>query len=409
MIWRELYDALEAHLRHKNYTILTGARQVGKTSILKKLYGTLRSKGEHAVFINLENKEILRDLDKSPMSVFDFVSLKPTKIIDGKATNRIYIFIDEIQYLEDPSNFLKFLYDEYEYNVKIIATGSSAFYIDRKFKDSLAGSKRIFQLYPLSFREFLNFNQEEEIVSDIDYQVREPSYKSSYRRSIMSYLFEYLTYGGYPEVVLEDKVSEKKEILLDLKNSYLRKDILESGIEKESKFFILLRLLADQTGQLVNHNELGNTIGLDNKTVDRYVYILQKYFHIDLITPFYSNLRKELTKMSKLYFNDIGLRNVLLGNFDFVKERTDRGALLENFYYTQLRRRHDPTSIHYWRTADRNEVDFVIEEQHNKGYAIEVKWHCKQFHKSKYKKFIQSYSSFPLVCKDVYDKDILTT
>ena len=407
MKYRYLYDSLEKHLYHKNYTILTGARQVGKTSLLRKLYSTLMGKNEIVAFINLENKILLSSLNKNPNAIFDSVAATPQKILHGKSNKRIYLLIDEIQYLSDPSNFLKFLYDEYEYNVKVVATGSSAFYIDKKFKDSLAGRKRIFQLHPLSFNEFLIFKEEDKINTEITNMVQEPSYKSAYQRSMLSYLNEYLVFGGYPAVVLEKDRDEKIYLLNELKDSYLRKDILESNVDKENKFLILLQLLADQIGGLVNKNELANTIGLDNKTVEKYVYILAKSFHIDLIKPFYRNIRKELTKMPKVFFNDVGLRNTLLNNFNLPEFRSDKGALFENFIYNQLRIKHDKEKIHFWRTADGNEVDFVIKESLHNGYAFEIKWNCIKFNKNKYKKFTKQYPNFPLSCMDINNKEIL--
>lgn len=407
MEYRYLYKSLKKHLNHKNYTIITGARQVGKTSLLKQLYDHLQKRNEEVVFLNLESKELLRSLDADVESVFNRVKIAAQKIIKGKTDKRIYLLIDEIQYLENPTNFLKFLYDEYEYNVKVVATGSSAFYIDTKFKDSLAGRKRIFQLYPLSFNEFLVFKRQEKINEEIAYMVSEPSYVSEYKTNTYSLLLEYLTYGGYPAVILENDIEEKEWLLNELKNSYLRRDIIESGVDKENKFVMLVQLLADQTGSLVNKNELGNTLGLDNKTVERYVYILEKCFHIDLVKPFYRNIRKEITKMPKVYFNDIGLRNAILGRFENPIDRMDKGELLENFIYNQLRIKHDWDNIRYWRTADRSEVDFVIEKSYNSGYALEVKWNCNQYKAVKYNKFVTTYPNFPLHCIDSRNMEIL--
>ena len=404
---RFLYKKLEKHLKHKNYTIITGARQVGKTSLLKQLYQHLNNSNQAVFFINLENKEILKTINQDVKSVFNKINITPKKILEGKTQKRIYLLIDEIQYLDDPTNFLKFLYDEYEYNVKVVATGSSAFYIDKKFKDSLAGRKRIFHLYPLSFEEFLIFKGKKEIKEEINYIVSEPSYNSDYGMNINNLLMEYLTFGGYPAVVLENDKEEKKWILDELKNSYLRKDISDSGIEKEAKFLMLLKILADQTGNLANKNEIGNTIGIDNKTAEKYVYILQKSFHIDLVKPFFRNIRKELTKMPKIYFNDIGLRNAILGRLDYPQNRADRGEIFENFVYNQLRIKHDSQNIKYWRTTSKNEVDFVIEERFNEGYALEVKWDCNKFTPSKYKKFKLLYPNFPLQCIDHKNTEIL--
>jgi len=254
----------------------------------------------------------------------------------------------------------------------------------------------------------LTFKNQEEVNDEINYMVSEPSYISQYQVSKRAYLMEYLTYGGYPAIVLEDDKEEKKWLLEELKNSYLRRDIIESGVEKEAKFMMMVQLLADQAGSIINKNELGNTLGLDNKTVERYTYILEKCFHIDLVKPFFRNLRKELTKMPKVYFNDVGLRNAMLGRFEHPQDRMDKGELFENFIYNQLRIKHDAYYIKYWRTADGNEVDFLIEESFNVGYALEVKWQCKQFNMKKYKKFENTYPNFPLSCIDVDNTEILT-
>ncbi|MEA2042320.1 MAG: ATP-binding protein [Bacteroidota bacterium] len=407
MEYRFLYEEVKSHLTVKKYTIITGARQVGKTTILRQLHAHLRSRNEKSVLINLEDKNVLESLNNDVKSIFKFIPFHPQRIIDGKTNRRIFFLIDEIQYLDDPSNFMKYLYDEYEYNVKLIVTGSSAFYIDKKFKDSLAGRKRIFHLYPLSFEEFLIFKKQDKISDEIGSMVQEPSYHSQYKISARGYLMEYLMYGGYPDVVLEDNKREKKWILDELKNSYLRRDIIEAGVDKEIKFLNLLQILADQTGNLVNKNELGNTLQIDNKTADTYVYILQKCFHIDLLKPYHRNIRKEITKMPKVYFNDLGLRNSILGRFDPPRQRADKGALIENFVYNQLRIKYSPEKIKHWRTSAGHEVDFVVEETYNTGLAIEVKWNCKKFNQKKYKKFISTYPEYPLTCIDADNIEML--
>ena len=174
------------------------------------------------------------------------------------------------------------------------------------------------------------------------------------------------------------------------------------------KFLILLQLISQQTGNLLNSNKLSKIIGLDNKTVEKYVYILSKCFHIDLIRPFFGNLKKELTKMPKVYINDLGLRNSLINNFQLPALREDKGALFENFVYNQLRIKHNSQNIHFWRTTDGNEVDFVIKNNMEKGYAIEVKWNCNKFNEKKYMKFISLYPEYELRCIDKNNKDILS-
>ncbi|MEM8526504.1 MAG: ATP-binding protein, partial [Bacteroidota bacterium] len=356
----------------------------------------LRGKNEKVFYFTLENPSILEAVNAHPERIFQFIPHSPQPILEGASKQRIFLLLDEIQYLDDPTNFLKFIYDEYEGNVKVIATGSSAFYIDRKFTDSLAGRKRIFHLYPLSFEEFLSFKDQEALNQEVQLLQEQASYQSLKFPILEQYFFEYLTYGGYPAVVLEGNKEEKRFLLSELKDAYVRRDIAESGVEKEGKFYLLLQLLADQIGNLVNKNELSKTVQIDAKTVDQYIYILQKCYHIELIRPFYRNVQKELIKMPKCFFNDLGLRNAFLNRFMPISERLDKGALLENYFFLRFRERYSMEQIKFWRTSDQKEIDFIIEEQFNVGRAVEIKWNSKQFKTKKYEKFTDNYPDFQL-------------
>jgi uncharacterized protein len=157
-IKRNIHNEIINHIKRKEYSIITGARQCGKTSLIKAIYRELQNENKIVAYITLEDQDILAAINKHPEEVFTYV-LRPAKPTENKTADkeRVYLFIDEIQYAEDPSNFLKYLFDVYAENLKIIATGSSAFYIDKKFTDSLAGRKRIFELQTLSFIEWLQF------------------------------------------------------------------------------------------------------------------------------------------------------------------------------------------------------------------------------------------------------------
>jgi uncharacterized protein len=179
---------------------------------------------------------------------------------------------------------------------------------------------------------------------------------------------DYLVFGGYPEVALEKNINERILLLKELKNSFLKKDIDEAGISYQDKFYMLLTLLAGQTGNLVNRNELANTIGVDNKTIDNYLHVLQNSFHIELVKPFYSNIRKELTKMPKIYFKDTGMRNSALNRFFDFKNREDQGQLLENYFYNRLTNIYDKDNIRFWRTTDKKEIDFIVTTSFKEGF-----------------------------------------
>lgn len=394
---RDLYSQLLKHLDKKEYSIIIGARQVGKTTLVQKLYSELKKSFTDVYYISLENSKILQEINLDYENLFHYAR-HPENPLLSKNRQRIIVFIDEIQYAENPSNFLKYLFDTYQENLKIIATGSSAFYLDMKFTDSLAGRKRIFHLKPLNFPEFLSFKDAEELIKELNRIRENDRYISSFYNDLLFYFNEYLTYGGYPRIALENDIEEKKQYLEELINSFLKKDIYEAKIEQEQKFYNLCALLAAQAGQLINKNELSSTLGLNQRTIEKYLYILQKCFYVNLLPPFYQNLRKEITKMPKVYFHDLGLRNKLLNRFHNFIDREDRGQLIENYIFIRLGELYSKDQIRFWRTADKNEVDFVVTETFGVGKAYEIKFSDKGFRQSSYKTFQQVYPNYPLNC-----------
>ena len=393
---RDLYEKLIKHLDKKECTILTGARQVGKTTLLQKMYRDL--KADHDVyFISLENFSILNDLNSDFENIFKYARRPANPLLSEKG-DRIIIFVDEIQYINNPSNFLKYLFDTYQNNLKIIASGSSAFYIDDSFQDSLAGRKRVFHLKPLSFSEYLTFKDADELKQELSRIRSEEHYLSTFYSDLLHYFNDYLTFGGYPRVALEQDNQEKRALLDELLNSFLKKDIYESKIEQELKFYNLISALSAQTGQLLNKNELSNTFGIHQNTILKYLAVLQKCFYINVLPPFYQNIRKEITKMPKVYFADLGIRNKLLNRFYPLNEREDKGQLLENYVYIRLAEIYDKEQLRYWRTTDKQEVDFVITESYGTGKAFEIKFSDLKFQKKSFQKFCLTYPAYDLRC-----------
>lgn len=387
--YRNLFAQLLEHLPRKEFAIITGTRQTGKTTLIGQLKEEFDNRDLESYLLSVEDPVLLRALNNHPENIFQFIPQPDNK--------HLILFIDEIQYLEDPSNFLKLLFDKYHGKLKIYATGSSAFYIDKKFKDSLAGRKRIFRLNTLNFEEFLEFKTgNNKILNELEIIRTNKSYISLERKRIENYFNEYLTYGGYPAVVLSQSINEKKTLLKEIWQAYLKRDILDSQIRNEDQFYDLLKILAHQSGNLLNMHELANTLQISTPSVERYIYILRKSFHISLVRPFYNNLRKELTKMPKFYFNDLGFRNIILNSFNPVFDKIDKGAVVENYVYLRLAETYDPDEIKYWRTTSGNEVDFVVSKSYNEGFAIEVKYNAKSFYPKKYKKFVENYPTFPL-------------
>lgn len=394
---RNQLPELIEHLQDTRYSIITGARQVGKTSLLKMIVNHLQNEKKLVFQLTCEDPRLCAALNDSAENIFNYLPQRPRLNQAPLDHTRIYLCIDEIQYLNDPTHFLKYLFDTYGQHLKIIATGSSAFYLDRKFTDSLAGRKRIFQLYTLSFDEMLQFT-DDSLAKELQFIQSNNQYQSLRHPELISAFYNYLLYGGYPAVVIEKSIEQKKQLLQELKFSYLKRDVLESGISHEDKFYFLLQLLADQTGNLLNTNELSKTLQLDSKTINQYIYILRKCFHIQLIKPYFRNLRKEITKMPKVYFHDLGLRNVLLNRFDFIQDRSDKGALLENFFFIQLRNRFAMDQIYFWRINPSKEIDFIVEKSFEKGIAYEVKWNKAYFSPEKLENFTNSYSGFSIAC-----------
>ena len=372
-IIRDLTIKIKAEIDNDEIILVVGPRQAGKTTVLHQIEDFIKEKNHVVHFLNLEDHEYLSLLKKSPKNLF--------KIFPFDLRQKTYVLVDEVQYLDDPTNFLKYFYDEYKGKIKIITTGSSAFYLDRRFKDSLVGRKKIFKLLTLSFKEFLRFKNEEDLIKQNLNKI-----SLSEKKKINLYYREYLIYGGYPRVVLSN-LSQKKEILEDLAYSYIKKDIFEANIKQEDIFYNLMRILASQIGNLVNSSETASTLNVSRSTIEDYLSIMERSFHIKLIHPFYKNLRKEITKMPKVYFIDLGLRNFLLKNLNQFDLREDKGQILENILYRELLEKYDFSEIKFWRTIQKHEVDFIIGEE----IAYEVKVNSGKFNKNRYKKFIETY------------------
>ena len=391
LISRPIVKTLIDNLDYKEFSVIVGPRQCGKTSVLKLIQNYLEEKSETVFYISLEDPEILARLNSHPEELF---SMLPT------SNQKLFVLIDEIQYLKNPTNFLKYHFDFHNEKIKIISTGSSAFYIDQKFKDSLAGRKQIYNLYTLSFEEFIQFKTaDSKLISELNEIRNRENYNSLQIKKLKQLLDEYLTFGGYPAVVLADNIDRKKALLTELSQSFVKRDILESGIKNEEKYFFLLKMIAAQTGSLLNINQFSTSLQLSTTAIDNYITTLRKTFHIHITRPFYRNLKKELTKMPIAYFNDLGMRNILLNQFQTVEFRIDKGELIENFVFLQLRNKYTPEEIRFWRTADGNEVDFVVSTEFEKGFAIECKFDENNFSPKKYSKFSDEYPNFPLSVK----------
>ncbi len=379
---RDLFFKLKKHLDKKQISLVIGARQTGKTTLLHQLQKYINSELHLPnYFLSLEDPLILDTLDQHPDKLLQV--LPPLDL-----NRRTIIFIDEIQYLKNPSNFLKYHYDKYQSSIKFVVSGSSSFYIDEKFKDSMAGRKRIFKLLTLSMEEFLLFKNREELIPLIN----AGELPTIYVNELNTLLDQYMVYGGYPDVVVETDVEEKKEILREIANSYVKKDAIESGLKNLDAYLTVLKIIAQRIGGQFNSNEIAGNFGFSHLTIKSYLGLMKKSFHVTTICPFFTNLSKELKKMPKAYFNDLGLRNFFINNFQPLVLRVNKGGIFENFVFRRFLDKYDTDDIKYWRSQKKQEVDFII--QNNK--AFEAKFSETKFSLKKYQFFIEKYPKIPL-------------
>lgn len=379
------FNWLKKNLDSGRILLLLGPRQVGKTTLLRQFKEYCEDQGRKSYFFSLEDLSLRALLDEDPKNIFQIIGSLATT--ENKDSSKIVVCIDEIQYLKNPSNFLKYLYDMHGENIKIVVTGSSAFYINKKFSDSLAGRKHIYEMMSLDFQEFLTFR-------DIT-QKDSPDSILMYE-NLRPYYYEYLTYGGYPAVVLAKTIEEKKELLKELAYSYTKKDVLDYDVSSQDDYLKIMKVLAGQVGGLLNIDSLYNILDIPRTTVSRYINIMNRSYHIATVHPYFNNLKKELKKMPKVFFLDLGLRNFLMGNFGSYDARIDKGALLENAVFLALLSKYEKEEIYFWRTHTKQEVDFVIPNK----IAYEVKQSLDNIDKKKYLDFQKIYTSSPLTFVD---------
>lgn len=327
--------------------VLYGARRVGKTTLLEDFLDHTALQYKFESGDNIRTQHILSSKDFEDIKDF--------------AEGYKLIALDEAQQIRDIGTGLKILVDTMK-GIYVIATGSSSFDLAGAIGEPLTGRKRTIILYPFSQRELVTrYNK---------YELKEM-------------LGDFLVFGSYPEVITSRSKKAKIEVIEEIVNSYLLKDILMFDRVKSSKIlFDLLKLLAFQLGNLVSLHELATQLKVDVKTIDRYLDLLEKTFIIKKITPFSKNLRKEITSKAKYYFIDNGIRNGIIRVYHSLENRNDIGALWENFIVMERIKRHAytvgvPVSYYFWRTYDGKEVDFV-EERNGRLYGYEIKWSEKK-------------------------------
>lgn len=351
--------------------ILHGPRQVGKTTLGEELVQELEE--EHKTYrFNCDNPT-----DREFLENQDLTFLQQT-IGDAKV-----LFIDEGQKVTNIGQTLKLLVDHYKTQLQILVTGSSSIDLHHELSESLTGRKISYTLLPIALEElFKNKNP-------LDFQKN------------MELL---LLYGSYPEILTQNSIENKRMLIQEIQESYLYKDLLQYGGIRNSRILQdLVKALALQIGSEVSYSELANLLGIDKKTVERYIDLLEKTFVVFRLAPFSRNKRREITKTKKIYFYDLGIRNGVLQNFSLLSQRNDVGALWENFVIVERLKHRLYHNIygyqHFWRTFDGSEVD-LVEERDGNLYGYEVKWNPKRKTRTPIKWMEYPNSSFEKITQE---------
>lgn len=358
MVTRTLQTVLDGYMFKGKAIILIGARQVGKTTLLKQL---TKNRNENILWLNCDNQTTIESLSNNSLQSLRLL-IKDNKIV----------VVDEAQRVPGIGLTLKLITDNFP-DVQLLVTGSSSLDLHNKLDEPLTGRKIEYNLYPISTDEIYNAE------GLIPVKERMP---------------QRLIYGSYPDVMFGTLNPEKA--LMELSNSYLYKDVLEfDGLKKSTMLYKLLTALASQIGGEISINQLSNIVGLNNRTVEKYIDILEKCHIVFRLGSFSRNIRTELSKSKKIYFYDLGVRNAVLNNFSPLDKRSDIGAMWENFFiverikYNQYNDRY--VNSYFWRTTDKQEIDY-IEEYNGELHLFEMKWNNNKSNTKVSNLFVKTYN-----------------
>jgi len=369
MIKRILKENILKQAFRGQVLIIQGPRQVGKTTLSLEIVKELKVKGDSRIF-NCDDPDHRDLLEKR--------SLESLKNTIGKS--RI-VFIDEGQKLSTIGQTLKLLVDYFKKSVQIIVTGSSTINLLDRTQEALTGRKKVYTLFPVSLEEVAK--------------------NSSIKKEKLQNL---LIFGSYPHVVTDRKKQDKVDTLKELKTSYLYRDVFDfQGMKNADIFMNLVKALAYQIGNEVSYTELANLLRINRSTVERYIHVLEQSFIVFRLPVFTRNKRRELSKLRKIYFYDIGIRNAVINNFSPFDKRDDHGALWENFMVVERMKyreyHHLEANQYFWRTYDGSEVD-LVEEREGRLYGYEFKWKPREYPRilTKWKEY--KGSSYQIITPD---------
>lgn len=344
---RKIYPGLLSHVELPAVTVLTGMRRTGKTTLILQALADIQNK--NSLYLDLQrpdNRELFEQKN--------YEAIRDSFIGRGLLQDKpMVIALDEIQLAPDSPGAIKYLSDHHK--IKFIVTGSSSYYLKNLFSESLSGRKKIFELHPLDFGEFLTFR---EVLFQAD-NWKERKFNSLEYSRLSSYYEEYIRFGGFPQVVLAKTGQEKNDILLDIMSSYVNIDIRSlADFSDERNLYSLAKLLAGRVGSRVEYTKLSNLAGLSRPTVTNYISFFEKTYLINTVPVYTKNIDREIVKSRKLYFCDTGLANTLA--------ELSSGTQFENTLFNQLAR---VGQVQYFALKTGHEIDFILDT----NLAVEAK------------------------------------
>jgi len=367
------YEPLDEYLEPNKVLIIYGPRRVGKTTLLQTYLSRTRLKYKSAVGDDVPTQRLL--------------SSRNVNLIKEYLEGYELFALDEAQYIPNIGQALKIIVDQIP-GIHVFVTGSSSFELAGQVSEPLTGRKRVLKLYPFAQTELLSLHNRFELRQELE---------------------ERLIFGSYPDVVTARTIKARIEAVSEIANSYLMKDILAfERVRNSGKIWDLLKLLAFQVGSEVSHNELSRSLGVDVKTVQRYIDLLEKSFVLYRLGGFSRNLRKEVTQKAKYFFLDNGIRNAIIAQFNRLDQRDDVGQLWENFMTMErikyLTYASEVANLYFWRTYSQQEID-LVEERGQQLDGYEFKWSPKKAVKAPLE-WINNYpgASFTVVTRENYQK-----
>jgi predicted AAA+ superfamily ATPase len=357
-IHRKLLNDMLPWLGTSQILGIKGTRRVGKTVLLHDLETTLKKQGENTVFLSVEQKRHL-PIFSNPKLFIRFLK-EQHEFGSGK---KLYIFLDEFQYIPKAVSFLKEVHELWSDQLQLIIAASTSFNITKGI-DKLDIIRKIFYLHRLSFFEYINIKSEFSYTQKFSLSDEKglKEFYQLYRHDLEDSISEYIHWGGYPEVISEKDNKKKNEILGDIIHQHIEKDISSFlRVENVKAYIQLMEILSHETGQLLNHQDLSTRLGIHKKTLSKYLDIIAGTFTFSFIPPYFTDTKKELAKMNKVYAQDMGIMSY------FSQQQTHtmllstaNTAYIKNFIFAELRRHHHTNNLYFYRTIAKAEIDFVL-------------------------------------------------